>query len=698
MIALLVVTVLGTSADASHARKGASPKVRSARLELSRPYAPSQQTMLAFGDRSHWLQPWRGYLETVPATKLRDAIGINIDNQVRPEEMPALARLLRSSGFRRARYEIGWSELDYDDPSRLRKPEEVRAALGALRDNGLRPLILLNANHGMPGPTRFFDARLAAPAPAGARRIELDPASAAAVVPGRSGLNSLTDNFKAAEVIFTSVEGNSVTLSKPLPGPLDAGAQPAAVLRYEPFGPPRLADGSANPGFERSLAGWLSYVDVVTREARTVFGSGGFDVEIWNEPSFGSDFLERGRYYEPDDVTGRGDTTQVLVARTVAWLRDGANGLGKIGISNGFESQRPWASGSTSPPGLSAISKHPYQGMRRFPQAAAGDNPGIRPLNALGNPDGRLANGRWEGAFTPTYDAFFPEYYMTGIQTENLIRDVSPLTTKVYGTPHGRRTRPPGGAPPEVWVTEWNMDPSGADPSIPRSAATPVAGLTQADVRHMQAKAALRFLTAWVNKGVGAAYLFAAKQDQFALVEPSFFDAIRERGGGYPGAEAGGEVMAAIGRLSAALEGAAPVSKSRSLSLLEVKDFGRRKQFDGDGTRARPPLYDKDVVGFFPYQLDSRRFVIPMYVMTRNVAKLYSPDAPRSDPRRFDQPEARFRLTIGGLRADRPVKVKATDLLSGRAVDAVVKARGGGRAVVELPLSDAPRVLSIEEG
>jgi hypothetical protein len=28
---------------------------------------PMQQTALAFGARSHWLQPWRAYLDTVPS-------------------------------------------------------------------------------------------------------------------------------------------------------------------------------------------------------------------------------------------------------------------------------------------------------------------------------------------------------------------------------------------------------------------------------------------------------------------------------------------------------------------------------------------------------------------------------------------------------------------------------------------------------
>ena len=113
---------------------------------------------------------------------------------------------------------------------------------------------------------------------------------------------------------------------------------------------------------------------------------------------------------------------------------------------NGFESQRPWASGETSPPGLTAISKHPYKKIRRFPQDAANDAPGIRPLDALGRPAGTLdkKTNRWKDDFIPTYDAFFPEYYLNAIQTEHLIRDLSPITTDLNGTDHGRSTHPPG--------------------------------------------------------------------------------------------------------------------------------------------------------------------------------------------------------------------------------------------------------------
>ena len=122
---------------------------------------------------------------------------------------------------------------------------------------------------------------------------------------------------------------------------------------------------------------------------------------------------------------------------------------------------------------------------------------------------------------SPTYDAFFPEYYLNAIQTEHLIRDLSPFTTSLYGTPHGRFTAPPGGQPPTMWITEWNLDPAGADPSNPANlGGAPLPNLTDSDIEHMHAKSALRYLTSVVSKGVSAVHLFAAKHGSLALVDP----------------------------------------------------------------------------------------------------------------------------------------------------------------------------------
>jgi hypothetical protein len=633
---------------------------------LIRPIDPRQQTALAFGERSHWLQPWRAYLDTVPATRLRDSIGINFN--VEPEEAERTARLLARSGFRRARVEFAWGTLDYEDPTRFEDPSRVAALLGALRDSGIRPLILLNAHHGRPTPARDLMLQLAEAAPRGAREVRLDLASAQAVVPGLTGIDD--PGGKAADVMITSVSSEgTATLSKPLPRDLAAGVHEATTLLYAPFGPPRLTDGTPNPAFEQTLHGWLDYVGTVTREAKRLLGDQEFDVEIWNEVSFGSEFLYQDRYYDPPRELGEGEVEREILERTVAYLRDPANGLRDIGIGDGFANQTPFPAGSTSPKGLTAIDKHPYYSARRFPQDAEFN--AIVPLDAKGRRSSKEHRRPGDepvqrDRFVPSYVAFFPELALSAIKTETLVRDLSPITTDVYGVPHGRRTAPPGSPPPTVWITETALDPSSA-----------AAVLGPRDVRHLHAKAALRYYAAFVNKGVSAVHLFAVNGGNLALVRP-----------GEPG---GGETLRAIRRLATALRGAEELERTRPLSLLEISDEHDNKQFDGDGTSAHPPLYDRDVVAFFPFQLRDGEYLAATYVMTRNLAKPYGK---KGEPDRFDLPEERFRLRIGGLDGRR-AEVSATDPLTGQSVAVEVEERVRGGLTVALPLTDSPRLLRL---
>ncbi len=225
-------------------------------------------------------------------------------------------------------------------------------------------------------------------------------------------------------------------------------------------------------------------------------------------------------------------------------------------------------------------------------------------------------------------------------QTEHMVRDISPITTDVYGTPHGRRT----GHGPTVWITEANLDPTGADPSNPDNPGGPPLGqLTAGDVSRLHAKAALRYYTAFANKGVSAIHLYAVKADEnLALVDPSFFSSLKASGSAYPGDAAGGVTPRAVGRLAATLDGTVEDPDPHQLQLLEVADDHDHKQFEGDGTPAHPPLYDRDVVAFLPFQVAPGHFVASVYVMTRNMAKLHPPTCPRATPGATTCPRRRF--------------------------------------------------------
>jgi hypothetical protein len=652
---LVAAAVLGAGIAApgpGAARRGAAADDRRTLLE---PIQPSQQTHVAFGERSHWLQPWRAYLTTVPARKLANALGIvfNPPSQVAVK----VSRQAAAAGIHRARLEISWCRVSYAEPERLTGMDRIETLLRAVKAAGLRPLILLNANHGCPGPVRNLPIDVVAPARAGDTQLVLDEQSARAVVPGHTGLDSGTPS-KAAAYLFTKVTGTTVTLSRPLAQALDAGSHSASTLKYEPFTRP------GDDAFAETIGGWVRYVALVTDEVRQILGSDRFDVEVWNELSFGSDFLDASTYYDPPVVTSdpRG-TERAILERTIAYIRDPSHRLRGVGIGDGFANERPWEAGSNVPPGTTAIDKHPYPPRREFPRQAVFSR--VRPVDARGRPDGvRDAAGRWRDSFVPGYTAFLPEYFLTAIQTETVIRDLSPVTTDVYGAPHGRATRPAGSPPPVLWVTEAGMDPS----SVP----APV-------LPSFHAKGALRWATSWVNKGAAAIFFYAASSPGWGIVSPA-----------EPG---GGKTLQALGRLTSTLaRDARPITRPRSLRLHAIADSSDRAQFAGDGTTMHPALSNRDVVAFFPFQSSNGRVVVAVYVMTRDLLHPYRPALPASDPRRFDMPPQRFRLTLGGV-AGLTGSVTLADPLTGGEAPVSVVSRRGGRVVVDVALTDSPRLL-----
>src|ERR1035437_5435088 len=391
-------------------------------------------TELRFGKSSFWLQPWRAYLDPWPASRLLDAVGVNFNTTT--SIAPDTARLLRDSGFRVARIERHRGAPSHTDPPQLPPEADTRSRLVARRDNGRRPLILLDANSVAPCPAKRIILTTVADAPVGASSMRLSAASAAEVGPGRTGLDAAVfhaprrrrrhkgerlparprrttaqrrqhrEERRAASrrgltplvlsgnpgILITRVDANHVaTLSRPLPVKLAAGELKATTLLYPPFSSPTRADGSPNPAFEATLAGWLGYVGTVSREAQSVFGAGGYDLEVWNELTFGSQFLNAEHYYarssEGSTHAVTKEVTKALLAATVAYVRDPKHDISPaVGVSDGFASQTPFPSGALAPAGLTALSKHLYAGARAFPSAFRARHGNV-PLDALGRRD-----------------------------------------------------------------------------------------------------------------------------------------------------------------------------------------------------------------------------------------------------------------------------------------------------------------------
>ncbi len=663
---------------------------------LADPIDAKYLTETPFGTTSFWIQPWRAYMDTWPASRLLESLGINFN--VSAPQAEATAQLLQDSGFKLARIALNWDALSYDDPTRFTDEASVRTRLEALHKHGLRPLILLDANSEGPTPARQVNLETTTEAPAGAQTVTLTPTAAAAVVPGKTGFDSLSFGGDPDILIDSVGPGNLATLSKPLPDALAAGEHKGATLLYAPFGAPTLANGEPNPAFQETLSGWLSYVGTVCREATSIFGPEGYDLEVWNELSFGSQFLNAEYYDTPAGTEGVGastrEVTKALLDETVTYVRNPANGIGPgVGISDGFASQTPFPSGANAPLGLTALSKHLYDGAKTFP--AADQERSLTPLNALGEPD--TLEDSFAPLFVPHYQSLFPEYYLAATQTETIVRDLAPMTTEVYGLPHGRDVGPPGGAPLQKWMTEYNLSLNGATVVGPDESTPAQTTLTPADKAHFQAKALLRSLVAMINKGMTREYFYAAAGHALALIPPGFYTALQAHPETYPGDQLGGETMSGFRDMLTQFQGPGPGPNLRQLTLLAITQNGDHAQFTGDGTAAHPNLYDREVLAVLPFQSSPTRFVIPVYVMTRDLLTLYQPEAPTSDIHRFDLPNETFRITLGNLpETATPPTIAAYDPLRNETTPAKLITQTSHTATIEIAATDYPRMLTIE--
>ncbi len=743
---------------------------------VSDPIDPRFLTELPFGRRSFWVQPWRSYLDTWPASRLLEAVGF--DFPTNPSLAEGTAHLLQDSGYRLVRMGISWNGMSFEDPTVFTASHiaNITTRLVAMRAHGLRPLIVLDANSGGPVPLKGVTLETLAPAPAGSETVTLSPASAALVVPGRTGFNHLSFGG-AADILITAVNAQNVaTLSRPLPAELAGGAHAGSTLRFAPFESPTLASGAPNPAFQETLKGWLSYVSAVGKIASGVLGPGGYDLEIWNELSFGSEFLNAGHYYagytggaierdpgaevqpESEEAAkakadaaeakageeggeseaasageeaadeGEGEegeeaaapathavatsavvkpprpdrakrevtraVIRALIAETVGLVRSPEAGFSAaVAITNGFSSEGPFASGAKAPLGLTALSKHPYTTQKFFPLAFK-ENRG-RPVDALGELDTATKKSK-APLFIPTYQSLFPEYWLTGTSTETLIRDIAPVTTYIYRFPHGRQVAPPGGVALQKWITEFDMRPRGAvlgpDEATPQTGAA--AGLSPADSAHYQAKVILRSMIANVAKGMSREY-----HGSVALSEGGFFKTLEADPAHYPGDASGGETMSAMHDMLSQFAGPGPGGSLRQLTLTSITQTGNHAQFAGAGSAAHAPLYDRDVLAVFPFQSSPTHFVVPMYVMSRNLLTLYRPSASAGDIHRFDLPNESFRITLGNLpESATPPTVSAYDPLLKSATPARLLSSTGRSAVFEVAASDYPRMLSISYG
>jgi hypothetical protein len=412
-----------------------------------------------------------------------------------------------------------------------------------------------------------------------------------------------------------------------------------ATLKYPPLYP------VGTPEFEETAAGWVRYALLIARIARQE-GLTDFDLEFWNELSFGSNFVHVNSYYDPPIVTERapflhpGGTAWEMTRRAI----DAVKKLDpRIRCIWGFSNTTFFDCPVTDlPPKTDGQSYHPYgTGTRKLPEQE--QHPEKPELNLEG--------------YTPKIEIRMPEGWAhTFIQTESIMR----LTN-----PEARRKHPPGTRRFYHYMTEHGVAP-------------PECGVTEAGAAWtLKAKTALRSYCLWLNKGIDALEYFCAYADKptgMGILPPDLprlpADVSFESAATPP--------MKAIRNLTRAFRGSVLLAKTRKLDFEATALGEQRKIFDGDETH--PPLWERQVFAALPFQANPRRFIVAAYVMTYDVTK--------------PMKESRYRLTIRRL-PGRLKSVEYYDPLQDRSVAARITRTGNDRVTAEIPVLDYPRLLTL---
>lgn len=608
-----------------------------ASLAAAAPYVDPGQLDCPWPKHSFYKQPWRSFLEVRSGADFLRGIGVNYHSRGNDE---VALRLLAETGVRAYRYEIGWGSVAWDE-AKINGGDKHLKVLQLMKQYDGRPTLLLNAHHGAPCPMQSFQRKLAGPAAKGARSVRLDDVKE--IVAGRTGINP-PKNYWAAEVLITAVDAatGECKLSKPLPWELEAD-KPVRLttLKYAPLYP------VGTPEYEATAAGWVNYALRVCDLARAA-GHEDFDVEIWNELSFGSNFVNIDNYYEKGkppytgkrvDLLNRGGSSWELARRTIEAVKAKYPRVRCI-----------WGWSNTTfyhcaveklPPGTDGQSYHPYgTGVRSLPKAETHKD----------HPEYNL-----EG-YTPTMDIRMSEgWAQTFIQTEGIMRLLNPVD---------RQKKPAGTERFYHYMTEHGVAPGECGAK------------TEADEWKVKTYCALRSYCLWLNKGIDVLHYFQAGDKAGGMgILPFDVDKLPADA---KWAGVATPPMRAIRAMLDCFAGAEPVARPVKLEV-DCEAVGKVGMiFEGDGKH--PGLSHQDVLAVLPFQTGARRMVVAVYVMTYDVTR--------------PMPEERYRLMLKGLGS----KVKTASLrdpLTGK--QETVKTAGDADGVnVELTVGDSPRFLILE--
>ncbi|MDK1031039.1 MAG: hypothetical protein QGD94_03450 [Planctomycetia bacterium] len=603
------------------------------------PYVKPEQMKIPEGKRSLLMQPWRAYVETVPGTKLLNGVGIYYKHVPHNADHDAVIGLLAECGFSFMRIAPHANIMPWDG-NKIGGRGEFLDQLRACKKHGIRPQMVLIGHAYQPCPIRRTSRKLVKTAAKGAREITLD--SVDGLVERYSGISTLTD-YVSAEVIFTDInpKTNVVKLSRPLPKEIKAGGGVSiATLKTLPLYPVGTKEYEATVEqmlkYENAVLDWLDEVGIDV-----------FNLELWAglEWSGGRKYVMGiNEYYDPP-----------LFKNIKAPLEPGGHAF-ELG------------------------SRMAALGKKRFPKATVVWN--------------------------------FTNYEFYTVNMAELPKNVDAITWSFYDAPplETPKNFPPKGAKgyyieqplpkhrlvlTEGWAHLFAKGPSLMPVLAPEARARVTearkgkfgyytsalgfqprhAGITDAAKAHeLKAKFAARALLFWLNKGLDGVLLHSAYEpgDEanwtilYSRLAPSAY-------GKYPKEKVMSPVLKIVKNITREFKGSTDLAKPRQLQF-SVSTSAKAADPNGN-------LTTSDVLAILPYQIDKRRFIVAVYIMTPDIT------VPVEDT---------FTVRITGV-AGKKIKTRYYDPLADKELAAKAVSAQAGSVTFRLPVADYPRLLIIEE-
>jgi len=636
-------------------------------VPVGNPYIdPSQD--IPYPQTSFYTQPWRGWMETVPATKMLNGVGVNFQgNQQNLAQDDANLQYLASIGVHDIRVGSNWGNINGTDENSFSAQSQAywQSIFADCKRYGITPTLILYAGEGDPEPTTTpaYKPTLVGTPHVGDSQITVTgiPASDITVhqpntTTGSSGIQDGDSTF--AHLLITNVVTNgdgslTLTLSRPLDNPLTS---PVSIqyMKYLPLYP------VGTPEFDNTATGWVNYARVITGLASSA-GLTNFNVEIWNELSFGSNFLNINNYY-PNSAQpypgSNGNASQLsggnkweLANRTTQYLKQtyGSN----VNVIWGYTNSCPTCGHPNErPPNTDGESYHPYgTGLNTF----------------IGNIDsGSLAHLQ-EGSYVPDIQRAVPESVTNlGYDTENIIREKL--------APKNREKSLPLGTTNFLhYISETGFSPGGSGKITN----------TRATNQLLKSKSILREYSFWLNKGLDQFDLYAAFDS--GSVNDGGFNLLAE------GSENAGSPVTqqsqSLGNLTKQFAGAVNPTSPRNLGVT-VADITPNDTtpeynvFPADPATGEPALHYREMFQFLPFQVSNNKFVISTYLMGWNI---YSPP-----------PAMSFEVDITNVDG-----TKATasyyDPITDQSQPITVVSRTNNDIVLDLASVDYPRTITIDD-